>query len=316
MRFSSSVLAGLLSLLAQTVCINAQIVQSARTIKATIPSGDTVEIYRHGATVTSWTSGNKEQLLFLSTAAVLNGSAAIRGGIPVVFPNFGTPAANHSTSKMPQHGFARNSTWEFVGSKKGKGISSLDLIFHLNSSLLIKKYQQDWPYSVDLTYTVTLSPNTLSADFRVANTDKVPIDFQFLLHSYLALPDITKATVSGLEGSKYQDKTQDYKVIAEKSNAVTITNETDRIYTPATVDRPIVLSNAGKPRISVIRENLPDVTVWNLWETKAKTTVDFAPKTAWKNYLAIEPGHVVNFKRLAAGGTWKARVNWIAHAAV
>lgn len=82
MKFSSSVFG--LSLLAQTACTSAQIVKSARTIKATIPSGDTVEIYRHGATVSSWTSSSKEQQLFLSSASVLDGSAALRGGIPVV----------------------------------------------------------------------------------------------------------------------------------------------------------------------------------------------------------------------------------------
>lgn len=83
MKVSSSVLAGLLSL-AQLACTNAQVVESARTIKATIPSGDTVEVYRHGATVTSWTSSSKEQQIFFSTASVVNGSAALRGGIPIV----------------------------------------------------------------------------------------------------------------------------------------------------------------------------------------------------------------------------------------
>lgn len=83
MKSFSLILPSLLSL-AQAVCTSAQVIESARTIKATIPSGDTVEIYRHGATVSSWTSSSKEQLIFLSTASVLNGSAALRGGIPVV----------------------------------------------------------------------------------------------------------------------------------------------------------------------------------------------------------------------------------------
>jgi len=125
--------------------------------------------------------------------------------------------------------------------------------------------------------------------------------------------DITQATVSGLKGSTYQDKTQAYKVIAETSDAVTMTNETDRIYIPVSIDQPIILKNAGKPRVTVTRDNLPDVTIWNLWATKANTTKDFAPKTAWKNYLAIEPGHVVNFIRIDAGSTWGARVHWEAH---
>ncbi|QDS77909.1 hypothetical protein FKW77_000790 [Venturia effusa] len=310
MKLTPSIVPALLWL-GQAAYTSAQVVKSARTIKATIPSGDTVEIYLHGATISSWTSSSKEQQLFLSTGSALDGSAPLRGGIPVVFPNFALPPANHSTSKMPNHGFARNSTWEFVGSKEvGKG---LDLTFHLNSSILIPKYQQDWPYSVDLTYVVTLSPNNLAVKFHVANTDKKPIEFQFLLHSYLALPDILQASVSGLEGSTYQDKTQAYKVIAEKSNAVTFTNETDRIYTPASIKEPIILKIMGKPRVTVTRTVLPDVTVWNLWEAKAKITADFEPKTAWKNYLAIEPGYVAKFATLAAGAKWEAGVQWQAH---
>jgi glucose-6-phosphate 1-epimerase len=166
----------------------AQVVTNARTIKATIPSGDVVEIYRHGATVSSWNSSSGEQHIFLSTASVLNGSAALRGGVPIVFPNFGTAPANHSTTQMPSHGFARNSTWEFVGSEATKEDKSLVLTFHLNSRMLIASYQAKWPFSVDLTYTITLSPNNLSANIRVENTDTIPFEFQYLLHAYMSLP--------------------------------------------------------------------------------------------------------------------------------
>ena len=41
----------------------------------------------------------------LHIEAKLDGSKAIRGGIPVVFPNFGPWKLG------PQHGFARISTW-------------------------------------------------------------------------------------------------------------------------------------------------------------------------------------------------------------
>lgn len=89
---------------------------------------------------------------------------------------------------MPSHGFARNSTWKFVGSRKAEEGTSLELTFHLNSSMLITDYQLKWPLSVDLTYTVTLSPNNLSAHIRVANTDVTPFEFQYLLHAYMSLP--------------------------------------------------------------------------------------------------------------------------------
>lgn len=56
-------------------------------IIATLPSGESVEVLLYGATVTSWKSnGGKTENLWLSEKATLDGSKAVRGGIPVVFP--------------------------------------------------------------------------------------------------------------------------------------------------------------------------------------------------------------------------------------
>lgn len=59
-------------------------------------------IHHFGATVTSWVVEGAENL-FVSSKAALDGSKAIRGGIPVCFPQFGPWKGG------PQHGFARNS---------------------------------------------------------------------------------------------------------------------------------------------------------------------------------------------------------------
>ena len=61
-------------------------VQSERDrIIATLPTGDSVEVLLYGATVVSWKSNGKENL-WVSSAAKLDGSKPVRGGIPVVFP--------------------------------------------------------------------------------------------------------------------------------------------------------------------------------------------------------------------------------------
>lgn len=49
------------------------------------------EIYLFGATVTSWKREYREHI-FISDKAIFNGTKAIRGGIPLVFPVFGQPA--------------------------------------------------------------------------------------------------------------------------------------------------------------------------------------------------------------------------------
>lgn len=52
---------------------------------ATLPTGDSVEVLLFGASVISWKTAGKERL-WLSSAAKLDGSKPVRGGIPVVFP--------------------------------------------------------------------------------------------------------------------------------------------------------------------------------------------------------------------------------------
>lgn len=55
-------------------------------VTAFLPTGESVEVLLYGATVISWKSANGKENLFLSEKAVLDGSKAVRGGIPVVFP--------------------------------------------------------------------------------------------------------------------------------------------------------------------------------------------------------------------------------------
>ena len=40
----------------------------------------------YGATIISWKDGSGEERLWLSEAAKLDGSKAVRGGVPLVFP--------------------------------------------------------------------------------------------------------------------------------------------------------------------------------------------------------------------------------------
>lgn len=55
-------------------------------VNAALPTGETVEVLLHGATVLSWKDASGNEKLWLSEGAVLDGSKAVRGGIPLVFP--------------------------------------------------------------------------------------------------------------------------------------------------------------------------------------------------------------------------------------
>ncbi|KAL0090103.1 galactose mutarotase-like domain-containing protein [Phycomyces blakesleeanus] len=69
-----------------------------KSVVLTHPSGATANVALYGATVTSWVAEGEERI-FVSKKAIRDGSKAIRGGIPIVFPVFGTS----EKVKLPQH---------------------------------------------------------------------------------------------------------------------------------------------------------------------------------------------------------------------
>lgn len=58
------------------------------TVEINHSSGARVVVDRFGATVVSWVLPSGKQVLYLSSLADRTGSKPIRGGIPVVFPQF------------------------------------------------------------------------------------------------------------------------------------------------------------------------------------------------------------------------------------
>ncbi len=56
------------------------------SVTAELPTGESVQILLYGATVISWKDGAGDEKLWLSESAKLDGSKAVRGGIPIVFP--------------------------------------------------------------------------------------------------------------------------------------------------------------------------------------------------------------------------------------
>jgi len=91
-----------------------------KKVTATLPTGDSVEVMLYGATVTSWKSNGKEHM-WLSEKAILDGSKAIRGGIPVVFPV--SPTCLHVLGDLATCGCLSWPRWQ---QSKSMGISRHD----------------------------------------------------------------------------------------------------------------------------------------------------------------------------------------------
>lgn len=87
---------------------------------------------------------------------------------------------------------------------------------------------------------------------------------------------------------------------------MTITGETDRVYSPAGgAGQAVSVIEGGKPALSLARDNLPDVVVWNPWATGAAGIADFAPKAGYANMVCVEAGSVRGWQTLEPGDAFE-----------
>lgn len=229
-----------------------------------------VKIHLHGATVISWQKSGKE-LLFLSSKALLDGSKPIRGGIPLVFPQFGT-----GPIMAGQHGFARTRPWKCINQSESKATFSLN---HSEETL------KAWPHEFELNYTVELKPESLICEFSVRNCGQQNFQFTSLLHTYFNIADISSVRIEGLSGLTYKDKLYNYESFKEERSVIDSINcEVDRNY--INIPGPVKLhSSNGSLQISSNFSDLGNfrsetflniLVVWNPWIEKAKAMADFA----------------------------------------
>ncbi|KAJ3407245.1 glucose-6-phosphate 1-epimerase [Chytriomyces confervae] len=256
----------------------------------------TVEIYHYGATVTSWKCGGKERL-YLSSQSFLDGSKAIRGGIPLVFPHFGSIPE----SQLPQHGFARVSRWSWLG-VQSENASEIVVAFGLDRSGVPEKLAALWTHGFKLVYTVTLTADTLKTALSAENTGPTAFTFTSLLHTYFAINDIDHVNVTGLKGKQYNEKIYNKYGVTDESEVISVTAELDRNYFNVPSEGITVVENNAVVR-SLSTKGFDDVVVWNPWIEKAKSLADF-PDEGYKNMICVEVGQIGKPITLNPGEKW------------
>ncbi|XP_074642557.1 uncharacterized protein LOC141899867 [Tubulanus polymorphus] len=248
-------------------------------------------IRRYGATVISWVSAGKQRL-FLSEEAHLKNNKAIRGGIPLVFPNFGPWKLG------PQHGFARIKMWNLETDPVKESNGDLKAVFSLEDDEETRKM---WNYRFKLEYTVVLQEKSLLTSLKIINRSASFFDFTCLLHTYLLVPEVTDTVVSGLKGLKYIDKVKYSEECEEDRTEVVVNEHTDRIYIDSRGEHEIRYAENGKQTIvNLSKSNLPDTVLWNPWNEKAKQMSDFGDDE-YRIMLCVEAGRVNQPIALAAG---------------
>ncbi|GMH00446.1 hypothetical protein Nepgr_002285 [Nepenthes gracilis] len=266
------------------------------------PQGASARVSLHGGQVMSWKNNQGEELLFTSSKAIFKPPKSMRGGIPICFPQFGNLAS------LEQHGFARNKIWAVdenpppLHPNDSDGKSFIDLILRPSAEDL-----KCWPHSFEFRLRISLTTDgSLLLISRIRNVDGKPFSFSFAYHTYLSVSDISEVRIEGLETLDYLDNLCQRELCTEQGDALTFESEVDRAYLCCT--NAIAVIDHGKKRTFVIqKEGLPDVVVWNPWDRKSKSMLDFGDEE-YKQMLCVDGAAVEKPVLLRPGEEWTARL--------
>jgi len=260
--------------------------QPCRRIR--IACGDTVLVAVQGAHVLSWVSGGRERL-FLSPANRWDGRTAIRGGIPVCFPQF------NARGNLPRHGFARNLPWQVASSLEQADHAQLD------STLAADDHTRAmWPQAFEAQLRVSITPGQLQVTLSVDNQGPSALSFSAALHTYLAVDAIAQARLTGLGGQAEWDALTDARAPADA--ALRFDGEFDRVYAAAAA--PLLLED-GVHRVEIAQSpQWADTVVWNPGQAKCAAMTDMTPD-GFSRMLCVEAAQVFHPIEVPAAGHWQ-----------
>lgn len=240
-------------------------------------------IYLHGGHVTLFRPRGGESLLFLSTNSQFAPGKAIRGGIPIIFPWFGSRAGDPAA---PQHGFARTLPWDVRRVAK-LADGKISLCMTLPASDASRRFL---PNSFELLYDVTVGPS-LELSLHVRNTSKSEIQFEEAFHTYLNVSEIHDVAIEGLAGRSFIDKVDGMKRKVQPPGPLRITGETDRVY----LDTPhaVTVADPTGRRLVNSKDGSRSTVVWNPWEAKGRAMSDLGGDQ-WRRMLCIETANVAD----------------------
>ena len=260
-------------------------------------AGDVVTVSLYGGQVLSWCTAAGGELLYRSPQAVAGQGRAIRGGVPVCFPQF---ANCGSVVNLAKHGFARTSMWQLAGELlTGADCETASARFVLQDSALTLAA---WPYSFALELQITLGSGWLKLQLQVTNMGAAAFDFTAALHTYLATADVRQASLCGLEGIVYADALKQNETATQTDAALQFVSELDRVYlgTPRTLQ----LQQGSQPHMHIEQQGFADTVAWNPGPVKAAALGDM-PAADWTRMLCIEAAQVKAPVQLQPGEMWQ-----------
>jgi glucose-6-phosphate 1-epimerase len=244
------------------------------------PDGAEATLTLYGAHLVSWkpvsgTVAPPQERMFMSRLSALDGSRALRGGVPVIFPQFAERGSGM------RHGFARTATWRVLDSGEQDGAAFA--LLGLNQADLAPQISSAWPHAFELALRVSVHAASLAMTFEVRNTGLQPFPFAAALHTYHLVDDVEAVRIDGLH-----------------SETLAITDKLDQVFEH--IAGPIAFDN-GADKLLLQQSGFTDAVVWNPGAADAAALADMEDEE-YRNFVCIEPA-LLGPLTLEPGGVWK-----------
>jgi glucose-6-phosphate 1-epimerase len=244
------------------------------------PDGAEATITLYGAHLVSWkpalgAGAAPQERMFMSSLSALDGSRAIRGGVPVIFPQFA------ERGEGMRHGFARVSTWRVLDSGDRDGAAFA--LLGLNQDELSPQASSAWAYAFELALRVSVQGANLAMTLEVRNTGTHPFSFSSALHTYHLVEDVEAVRIDGVQPETLALTDKLDQVFERIAGAITFDNGADKL----------LLQQSG----------FTDAVVWNPGAADAAALSDLEDEE-YRRFVCIEPA-LLQPQILEPGGSWK-----------
>jgi glucose-6-phosphate 1-epimerase len=263
-------------------------------VRLSATDGSTAIVTLHGAHVVSWKTPQGMEQLYLSPNTRFESGQAIRGGVPVVFPQFNTRGV------LPRHGFARTCRWAVVADTAVAG-DACSVTLALQTHKVIKSL---WPFQFGCKLTVALESGALVLTLAISNEGEKTFSFQAALHTYLAVGPIDSIALSGLDGCAFEDCTGPEPHATRQHTALQPYAFIDRIYFDAPQELQL---HSALGDMALSQSGFTDTVVWNPGggAVGAASLPSDLPQDGFKNFLCVEAACIGQPVQLQAAQQWR-----------
>ena len=266
--------------------------QGLEAIELHTPDGARATVLLHGGHVVSWTPADADEQLYLSPKSGFAPGQAIRGGVPVIFPQF------NASGPLQRHGFARNKPWQLVSAQQD--VDGAQAVLRLRDD---DASRAAWPHAFVLELRVTIRAATLTMTLSCDNTGDTALQFTAALHTYLRVDALAATSLEGLVGVRYWNAVAD-TTQAQQEEWLQPGGDLDRVYWG--IQRDLLLCESRRQqerRLQIHQRGFTDAVVWNPGAVKCAALADMPPD-GYRNMLCVEAARIAEPVQLAPGEHW------------